>query len=603
MIEKIIKGAWGLLSKIILFFLRLLFKIIRKPMDESIEKAFLQFCKFALVGVSNTIVSYGLNALSLLLFDALNILPTLNIYVANCIAFFLSVLWSYLWNSRYVFKEKDGQKRVWWKTLIKTYVAYAFTGLLLSNVISWVCVGLLGINKFVAPVINLVIAVPINYFLNKIWAYGQSDGKEKKQKPSKYLIEGVVFLFISLTLLSHFLLAFSTEKGVEVQNSLYFRSGEDYMADLYNVMDYSRDYDPYHSTIRESAEKAYFPMSYMLTNGLYRFFEIDNEYGELTSRELQIGFGLFIVIINLLLVLSYYSVSRGKAFSIKGNPLALPIALSLVFTGPVFYCFERGNLAILVPIFMTIFVATFNSENKILRELGYISLSFAAALKGYPAILGLILIYRKEFKEAIRLIIYGIASCLLPFLYFKGGLSNVPIWFENLGFNSEKYRYYGGDVIGFKFFPVNCTINNLEQLPDAYDTTRIIVIILAIVGVLLSYFIKKDSLRIAMMISAILMIPENNFYYALVMVIPMVVAILREEDKDLRLSIPVLILSSVMLMLYRIPGENWIEGVQNTIYVANIALYVLFVGLILLGIGSIISTLVVAIRHRKGISN
>ena len=28
-------------------------------------------------------------------------------------------------------------------------------------------------NKMIAPIINLIINIPINFFLNKIWAFGK----------------------------------------------------------------------------------------------------------------------------------------------------------------------------------------------------------------------------------------------------------------------------------------------------------------------------------------------------------------------------------------------------------------------------------------------
>ena len=82
-------------------------------------------------------------------------------------------------SNKFVFKEDESkEKRVWWKTLIKTYLAYAFTGLGLSNLISHVGVNVFHLSKYIPPLINLVVAVPINFVLNKFWAYGQKKGKE-----------------------------------------------------------------------------------------------------------------------------------------------------------------------------------------------------------------------------------------------------------------------------------------------------------------------------------------------------------------------------------------------------------------------------------------
>ncbi len=180
-LEKIGGKLWELLSRFILFVLRILLKPIHKELTEAQEQAFLQFCKFAIVGVSNTLISMGLNFCVLFICNKNGLLQKhdIKIYVANCVAFFLSVLWSFFWNNRYVFKEEEGApKRVWWKTLLKSYVAYAFTGLGVSNLISWLCVTVLGINEYLAVIINLVIAVPVNFIINKFWAYGQKKTKK-----------------------------------------------------------------------------------------------------------------------------------------------------------------------------------------------------------------------------------------------------------------------------------------------------------------------------------------------------------------------------------------------------------------------------------------
>ncbi len=185
MIENIGRKVWHILSRIIIWCFDLILKPFGKKLDEEQEKSLLQFFKFALVGVSNTLVSYLLNIVTLMILERLGILQGIDIYVANCVAFFLSVLWSFFWNNRYVFKEsEDKEKRVWWKTLIRTYLAYAFTGLVLSNVISYLCVKVLGINKYIAPIINLVISVPINYVLNKFWAYGQKNTVSEEEVPA-----------------------------------------------------------------------------------------------------------------------------------------------------------------------------------------------------------------------------------------------------------------------------------------------------------------------------------------------------------------------------------------------------------------------------------
>ena len=179
----ILSKIWSLLSRFILWCFNLILKPFGKKMSSSQEESLLQFCKFGIIGVSNTLISLIINWIILAILGTAGLFPNADKYIGNTVAFFLSVLWSYYWNNKYVFKEdENAKKRVWWKTLIKTYLSYAFTGLVLSNVVSYVCVDILHINKFIAPLINLVISVPINYIMNKFWAYGQKKGDKDESE-------------------------------------------------------------------------------------------------------------------------------------------------------------------------------------------------------------------------------------------------------------------------------------------------------------------------------------------------------------------------------------------------------------------------------------
>lgn len=81
------------------------------------------------------------------------------------------MLWSFYWNNKYVFKQNEGQERNIFAALLKTYVSYAFTGLFLNSVLSFIWVEIIGVSKLIAPIINLLVSVPINFLMNKFWAF------------------------------------------------------------------------------------------------------------------------------------------------------------------------------------------------------------------------------------------------------------------------------------------------------------------------------------------------------------------------------------------------------------------------------------------------
>lgn len=149
--------------------LRRAMRLVGREISDSMLDNLIQFIKFGVVGVSNTVISYVLNILVLKLLQPFH-LPW-DYVVGNLMAFVLSVLWSFYWNNKYVFAAGEGKRRSLWRALLKTYAAYAFTGIVLSNVLSYVWIDVLGISKYVAPLINLVISVPLNFLLNRLWAF------------------------------------------------------------------------------------------------------------------------------------------------------------------------------------------------------------------------------------------------------------------------------------------------------------------------------------------------------------------------------------------------------------------------------------------------
>lgn len=149
--------------------------IFHLEISEDKTASLVQFVKFGIVGASNTVISYVLNVLVLLAMRPLSV--SWDFIAGNVVAFVLSVLWSFYWNNRFVFTVKDGEQRNLGRTLCKTYLSYGFTGILLNNILSWLWISVIGISKYVAPMINLIISVPLNFIINKFWAFKIEESK------------------------------------------------------------------------------------------------------------------------------------------------------------------------------------------------------------------------------------------------------------------------------------------------------------------------------------------------------------------------------------------------------------------------------------------
>jgi putative flippase GtrA len=158
---------FGLIELIMKFIFE---KILKLNLSQDKYDALIQFVKFGIVGVSNTVVSYVIYVVSLLTLQKAGLLPEIDYLVAQFVGFVLSVLWSFYWNNKFVFQDNEGKRNLW-QALLKTYMSYAFTGLFLNSILSLLWVEVFHWSKMIAPIINLLVSVPLNFIMNKFWAF------------------------------------------------------------------------------------------------------------------------------------------------------------------------------------------------------------------------------------------------------------------------------------------------------------------------------------------------------------------------------------------------------------------------------------------------
>lgn len=138
---------------------------------ENLKKAIIQFIKFGTVGAINTVLSYAIT-------NGAYYLLHLHEQISNIIAFVITVFISFMLNGRFVFTENK-EERNFWKSLLKVYASYSITGVFLTAILLYIEEELLGIPHYIATLMNLVVTIPLNFILNKFWAYkekGKSEG-------------------------------------------------------------------------------------------------------------------------------------------------------------------------------------------------------------------------------------------------------------------------------------------------------------------------------------------------------------------------------------------------------------------------------------------
>ena len=159
--------------------------IVKFIKSEKVQ-SLIQFVKFCIVGVSNTAISYGIDILCYYIIFAnsnfsfiINVLTAFGVtatskavktVIASILAFIISVTNSYFWNNRFVFKSGSKTFKDHCKIYCKTFLCYGITGLIISPIIKVILTNL-GIAYALSSFASLIITIPLNFLLNKFWAF------------------------------------------------------------------------------------------------------------------------------------------------------------------------------------------------------------------------------------------------------------------------------------------------------------------------------------------------------------------------------------------------------------------------------------------------
>lgn len=123
-----------------------------------------QFALYTVIGITST-------AVQMAAYWAVLAVSEKSYHLANLAGFLVSVFYSFYWNQRFVFRREQGEKRTFWKALLKTYAMYAGTGVVLASILLHILIEWLHMSRYFAPVLIVVILYPVNFLVSKFWAY------------------------------------------------------------------------------------------------------------------------------------------------------------------------------------------------------------------------------------------------------------------------------------------------------------------------------------------------------------------------------------------------------------------------------------------------
>lgn len=310
--------------------------------------------------------------------------------------------------------------------------------------------------------------------------------------------------------------------GVTVSNLLFNK--DDVFMDFFNsVVDCSGD------AYGESGV-IYPPLVVLFYKFCSMFFNIDSMKAS-EVRETSLGMIIFVCFTIVSYILFTKLIYKYKNGSFANKSL---FAFFTLFSFPMIYLIERGNIIVLVLPLLLYFVNEYDSDVKYKRHLAYICLAISVAIKIYPVFFGLLLLKKKKnFKNILLCIFYGAVFFFVPFI-FVGGFSQLGVLIHNILYTSSMF---GSKGFGFKVsisntFSLFGHVFNHVRLFETAGTVFLIITVLA--GLFLILFNKwNEDWKIYAVISLIIiLVPGFSYIYSVAyMIIPLLFFLNKKEIK------------------------------------------------------------------------
>lgn len=168
-------------------------------------------------------------------------------------------------------------------------------------------------------------------------------------------------------------------------------------------------------------------------------FQRDNSMDFSLTRQ-----GMMLIMMYISLFVMMFTAIVFATYKTREGYKKIALVTILILSYPFWrFAFDRGNPVIYAMLFSFVGISLRNSENKVIKEIALISLAIAANIKFYPAILGIIWLIEKRFKEATRLVVYGLVLFVLPFFRYMSLESGVNPFMQYF----EAFTRYGGNVL------------------------------------------------------------------------------------------------------------------------------------------------------------
>jgi putative flippase GtrA len=123
------------------------------------NKSLIQFIKFGIVGISNTLLT------ALTIWCLLKVLHCSD-YVSNLTGYIVGLLNSFIWNRKWTFKSKTKVSATLFKFILTFVVSYLFQ---LGNL--YLLLHFTHIDPYICQLLSIVVYTVINFILNRNYTF------------------------------------------------------------------------------------------------------------------------------------------------------------------------------------------------------------------------------------------------------------------------------------------------------------------------------------------------------------------------------------------------------------------------------------------------
>lgn len=217
-----------------------------------------------------------------------------------------------------------------------------------------------------------------------------------------------------------------------------------------------------------------------------------------------------------------------------------------------------------------------DSSKKAYREAALILIAVCAGLKIYPAICGLIYLKEKRWKEAVRLVLYGLICFFFPFVFF-GGAIGMQTFIENLTMLTDgfwiKLNTIGGltNVVLYKALGIAAESSSMISF--------IVENIFLLLSIIFFFLAQKEWKRILFLSGILTLYVSSSYMYTSIYFLPALLVFIRECGEDVFWTWKNMynaVMAILMATLFSLPFIMWwIFSYHDILKEAYFAIYMM----------------------------